>query len=130
MVIYNMVFYVRNKKIGSNYLCENTPYYLKHVLTDKHITIENKEGSDLLRKDFIRLTNDVEVGHTSHHRKKVCTGYGIFDHCYRIKVSNPSQNDYDYITKTQLVVSISILIILKMQLVGICKLFPKIYVQP
>jgi hypothetical protein len=129
MVIYNMVFYVRNKKNGSNYLCENTPYYLKHVLTDKHITIENKEGSDLLRKDFIRLTNDVEVGHTVTI-EKVCTGYGIFDHCYRIKVSNPSQNDYDYITKTQLVVSISILIILKMQLVGICKLFPKIYVQP
>jgi hypothetical protein len=129
MVIYNMVFYVRNKKIGSNYLCENTPYYLKHVLTDKHITIENKEGWDLLRKDFIRLTNDVEVGHTVTI-EKVCTGYGIFDHCYRIKVSNPSQNDYDYITKTQLVVSISILIILKMQLVGICKLFPKIYVQP
>ncbi|HDR3897118.1 hypothetical protein CN553_24455 [Bacillus cereus] len=93
-----MVFYVRNKKIGSNYLCENTPYYLKHVLTDKHITIENKEGSDLLRKDFIRLTNDVEVGHTVTI-EKVCTGYGIFDHCYRIKVSNPSQNDYDYITK-------------------------------
>ncbi|MHA2896421.1 hypothetical protein [Bacillus cereus] len=41
---------MKTKNIGSNILFENTSYYLRHFLLEQSITIENKEGSDLIQK--------------------------------------------------------------------------------
>ncbi|PHG62741.1 hypothetical protein [Bacillus toyonensis] len=88
----------KNKIIGGNHLLENTPYYLRHFLLDQSITIENKEGSDLIQKDFIRLTNDGEIGHIVT-LEKVAIGFGSLDYGFRIKMGQSSKQGYDYITQ-------------------------------
>ncbi|MBG9616689.1 hypothetical protein [Bacillus cereus] len=94
-------FRVKNKIIGGNLLFENTPYYLRHFLLDQSITIENKEGSDLIQKDFIRLTNDVEIENTVT-LEKVPIGFGSLDYCFKIKVSHSSKCGHEYITQNTL----------------------------
>ncbi|WP_410991105.1 hypothetical protein [Bacillus cereus] len=89
---------MKNKIIGRNILLENTPYYLCNFLLNQSITIENKEGSDLIQKDFIRLTNDGEVG-SIVTLEKVPSGLGSLDYGFRIKMDQPSKQGCDYITK-------------------------------
>ncbi|PGA95019.1 hypothetical protein [Bacillus toyonensis] len=91
----------KNKIIGRNILLENTPYYLRHFLLDQSITIENKEGSDLIQKDFIRLTNDGEQGHIVT-LEKVPIGLGSLDYGFRMKMAQSSEKGYDYITQNTL----------------------------
>lgn len=92
---------MKNKIIGKHILLENTPYYLCHFLLDQSITIENKEGSDLIQTDFIRLTNDEEVGNMVM-LEKVPIGLGSLDYGFRIKMGQSSKQGYDYITQNTL----------------------------
>ncbi|MDP1460122.1 hypothetical protein Q8G37_27755, partial [Bacillus wiedmannii] len=92
---------MKNKIIGRYILLENTPYYLCHFLLNQSITIENKEGSDLIQTDFIRLTNDEEVGNMVM-LEKVPIGLGSLDYGFRIKVGQSSKQGYDYITQNTL----------------------------
>lgn len=89
---------MKNKIIGRNILLENKRYYLCNFLLNQSITIENKEGSDLIPKDFIRLTNDGEVG-SIVTLEKVPNGLGSLDYGFRIKVNQSSKQGYDYIAK-------------------------------
>jgi hypothetical protein len=82
---------MKNKIIGKHILLENTPYYLCHFLLDQSITIENKEGSDLIQTDFIRLTNDEEVGNMVM-LEKVPIGLGSLDYGFRIKMGQSSKS--------------------------------------
>ncbi|QDZ74532.1 hypothetical protein [Bacillus cereus] len=89
---------MKNKIIGRNILLENTPYYRHHFLLNQSITIENKEGSDLIQKDFIRLTNDGEIGNIVT-LEKIPIGLGTLDYGFRIKMGQSSKQGYDYITQ-------------------------------
>lgn len=89
---------MKNKIIGRNILLENTPYYLCHFFLNQSITIENKEGSDLIQKDFIRLTNDGEMWGIVT-LEKVSIGLGSLDYGFRIKMRQSSKQGYNYITQ-------------------------------
>ncbi|WP_340135804.1 hypothetical protein [Bacillus cereus] len=92
---------MKNKIIGGHILLENTPYYLCHFLLDQSITIENKEGSDLIQIDLIRLTNDEEIENMVM-LEKVPIGLDSLYYGFRIKMGQSSKQGYDYITQNTL----------------------------
>ncbi|HDR7791218.1 hypothetical protein COJ60_21535 [Bacillus cereus] len=97
----NTFLRMKNKIVGRDFLLENTPYYLRHFSLNQSIAIENKEGSDLIQKDFIRLTNDGEIGN-SITLEKVTIGFGSLDYGFRIKMGQSSKEGDDYITQNTL----------------------------